>query len=136
VFQKVSELSRNAGIRFVAVNRREYKGSTPYPDADQSILTGGTPAQKAEWLKNRGLEISNFMNSFILLENLPAISAEGKGGSALFGWSMGCTFTLAAIANIGDLPSEVKARLASHLRAHIMLGMLPAAFRSKLTKPL
>jgi hypothetical protein len=136
VFQKVSELSCEAGIRFVAINRREYRASTPFPDADKSIFTKGTPAQKTEWLKNRGLEISNFINTFILRENLPGISAEGQGGSALFGWSIGCTFTLAAISHIGDLPSTAKARLASHLRAHIMFGMLciEHAALPKLTK--
>jgi hypothetical protein len=84
----------------------------------------GTDTQKAEWLKSRGLEIANFVNSFIVRESLPAISPEGKVGCALLGWSMGCCFTISAIAHIGELPSAVKARLASHLRAHILLGLL------------
>jgi pimeloyl-ACP methyl ester carboxylesterase len=122
-------ISRNAGIRFVAINRRGYKGSTPISDADKAVFTEGTDAQKAEWLKSRGLEILNFMNTFIVRENLPAISPEGKGGCVLLGWSMGCTFTISAIAYIGDLPSPVQTRLASHLRAHILHGLLHLLFR-------
>ena len=116
-------ISRNAGVRFVAINRRGYKGSTSLPDTDKAIFAEGTDTQKTEWLKSRGLEISTFMNSFIVRENLPEISPEGKGGCALLGWSMGCSFTLPAIAYIGDLPSPVQTRLAAHLRAHILHGL-------------
>ncbi|KAF8224406.1 alpha/beta-hydrolase [Tricholoma matsutake] len=120
IFQKVSVISRNAGIRFIAINRRGYKGSTPFPDTDKDIFTQGTDTQKTEWLKSRGLEISNFVNSFISRENLPAISPEGKGGCVLLGWSMGCSFTMSAIAHIGDLPSSAQVLLASRLRAYIL----------------
>ena len=122
-------ISRNAGIRFVAINRRGYKGSTPLSDTDKVIFAEGTDIQKAEWLKSRGLEISNFMNSFIVRENLPAISPDGNSGCALLGWSMGCSFTLPAIAYLGDLPSPVRARLASYLRAHILHGLLHVLLR-------
>ena len=122
IFQKVSDICCDAGIRFVAISRRGYKGSTPLSDADKAILSEGTDTQKTDWLKSRGLEISNFVNSFIIREDLPASSPEGQGGCVLLGWSLGCSFTLSAIAHIDALRTEVQARLASHLRAHILHG--------------
>ncbi|THH19421.1 hypothetical protein EW146_g1768 [Bondarzewia mesenterica] len=125
IFQKVSVLCRANHVRFVAINRREYKGSTPFTETEKAIITNGTDTQKMNWLKDRGLEIANFVDAFIQRENLSLVSADGKrGGVALLGWSSGATFTAAAISNIDALPSDVRARLVSRLRVHIMQGSL------------
>lgn len=122
IFQKVSAICCSAGIRFVAISRRGYKGSTPLCDTDKVILLEGTDTQKTDWLKSRGLEISNFMNAFMIREDLPASTPEGQGGCVLLGWSLGCSFTLSVITHIDALPIQVQARLASQLRAHILHG--------------
>lgn len=133
VFQKVSALAREKNLRFVAINRRGYSGSTPFSDADATLFTSGSDSEKAGWLKHRGCEIFNFVDAFILREKLSPVSADGKnGGIALLGWSFGTLFTAAAIAHVADLPSPVQARLASYLRVHIMQG-LPMALSLSLT---
>lgn len=108
------------GIRIVAVDRRGYADSTPLPNPDP-ILTDGTDAQKTEYLAKRGIEIATFVDNFIQLYNLPAMSDDGEsGGVVLLGWSLGCSFTLSAVANLDKLPKAVRHRLASYMKAHIM----------------
>ncbi|ETW81374.1 Esterase/lipase/thioesterase [Heterobasidion irregulare TC 32-1] len=101
IFNKVSALAGAAGMRFVAVNRREYKGSTPFSDAEKAVLTNGTDEQKLQWLRDRGNELAT-------------------GGVALLGWSMGVSTTIATIANVDSFAPDIQLSLGSHLRAHIM----------------
>jgi hypothetical protein len=109
----------------VSITRRGYKGSTPFSAADMNILASGADAEKIEFMKQRGLEIASFVDTFIQREGLHPISADGKkGGVALLGWSAGATFTASAIANVSALPPPVQARLASYIRAHIMQGLM------------
>ncbi|TFY61623.1 hypothetical protein EVJ58_g4397 [Rhodofomes roseus] len=128
IFKRVQELAQDANLRIVAVNRRQYAGSTPVPDAESAVLVSGSDEQKAEFLAARGLELAQFAVTFIRKEGTPPISTDSKGGGvALLGWSSGNTATLAMIANVDRLPSDMQSCLAVHLRALIMQGeSLPA----------
>ena len=113
-------------MRFVAVNRREYKGSTLFSDAEKAVLTNGTDEQKLQWLRDRGNELATFIHTFIRQRNLPPASADGKsGGVALLGWSMGVSTTMATIANVDSFAPDIQLSLGSHLRVHIMHGSKP-----------
>ena len=129
IFKKVSAICCAKGVRFVAINRRGYSGSTPFGDLDKLVLTNGTSEAKTEWLRARGFEIATFIDTFIQRENLPPVSAEGnRGGAALLGWSAGTLFTAATIAHVPALPPPVQARLASYLRVHILEGDLRLSY--------
>lgn len=114
----MSAIAKSKGLRFVAITRRGYKGSTPFSDEELSAISG-SDSEKQEWLIARGCEIVVFVTDFIERENLPPISADGKkGGIALLGWSAGATFTAAAVVHMG------LSRFASYLRAHILHGTI------------
>lgn len=123
VFANVMSLAPVFGLRFVALNRRDYPQSTPYSSAELTVLSNGTDAEKTTFLQDRGIEIATFIDTFIQQENLPAVSSDGKsGGVAVLGWSLGNSFTIATIANVDTLPAAVQQRLGSYIRALIMQG--------------
>ncbi|KAG6839796.1 hypothetical protein C0991_011599 [Blastosporella zonata] len=121
IFQKLLPLARNKGSRFVALNRRNYPGSTPFSDEELAlVLNGGGDAKKEAVHHARGLEFATFIDNFISKNNIHPISEDGKsGGIVLLGWSFGCTFALAAISSACALPVDVRARLGAHIRAVI-----------------
>ncbi|KAK7055262.1 hypothetical protein R3P38DRAFT_2846065, partial [Favolaschia claudopus] len=121
VFKRLGAAAAKQNIRLVAVNRRQYEGSTPYAGAEGFIPITGSDEEKAGFLASRGIELANFVSTFIEKNELPPISADGKtGGVAFLSWSAGSTLPCAAIANIGSLSADAQARFKSHLRAHVM----------------
>lgn len=123
IFSKVQALAGPAGLRLVAINRRDYIGSTPYSNAELDVVNNGTVAQRDDFMKARGIELGIFMDKFMQQNNIPALSADGRaGGAAVIGWSVGNIFTLSTIANIHALPEDVQARLASRIHTLVMQG--------------
>ncbi|KAI0058354.1 hypothetical protein BV25DRAFT_1810813 [Artomyces pyxidatus] len=121
IFNKIIALAPAANLRFVAINRRGYKRSTPISAAEAETIINGTDEDKSEYLKTRGLELSRFIDIFIRENNTPPISPDGKtGGIAILGWSAGNGVVLSAIANVDSIPEDARSRLGSHLRALIM----------------
>ncbi|KAI9066184.1 hypothetical protein FKP32DRAFT_1566420 [Trametes sanguinea] len=128
VFQKIIALAPSANIRFVAITRRDYNGSTPYDATEIQTLSNGTSAEKAAFLRARGSEIVNFIDRFNKAHDLPPISSNGQeGGIALLGWSFGNAFTLATLSNIHTYAAPLKDLLASRLRALILHEPVPFA---------
>lgn len=116
-------LAQGSNVRFVAVNRRDYPGSTPLPAEDTALLTSGTDEQKAAFLKARGVELATFVDKFIERNEVPPISTDGHtGGFALLGWSLGNAIALAAVANVDSLSATAQARWTSGMRALILHG--------------
>ncbi|KAJ7162772.1 Alpha/Beta hydrolase protein [Mycena crocata] len=121
VFKRVQALSAAQNIRFVAINRRGYEGSTPLTEAQCMLPVTGTDEDRERFWHSRGVELANFVDAFIQTNNLPPISTDGTtGGVVLLGWSFGSLFTASAIAAIDGLSDAIQARLKSHLRAHVM----------------
>ncbi|TFK51613.1 hypothetical protein OE88DRAFT_1628739 [Heliocybe sulcata] len=121
IFKRVQALSGQQNVRFVAVNRRGYGGSTPVLESESAILFSGTDDEKASYLNARGLEFAKFIDAFIQQHNPLPISHDGKsGGIALLGWSAGNGLATAAIANVDQLPEGAQKRLGAYIRAYIM----------------
>ncbi|KAM5543802.1 hypothetical protein V8D89_002419 [Ganoderma adspersum] len=121
IWDRVIALAPKAGVRFVAVNRRDYPGSTPLSPDELSVLNSGTDDQKADYLKARGVEFATFFDIFAERNTLSPISPDGSsGGSAVLGWSLGCTFALASVAAVDALPGSVQARWKARMRTLIL----------------
>lgn len=124
VFQKVQALVSPANLRIVAINRRNYGGSTPFSDDELDVIHGGTKDQKTYFTRSRGLEILVFIDNFIQRFGLPKMSPDRKtGGLALLGWSLGTQIVVPSIAYLDELPAESQARIGSRLRALILQGI-------------
>ncbi|KAF4596297.1 hypothetical protein EYR40_008016 [Pleurotus pulmonarius] len=129
IFAKVSAICLTKGVRFVAINRRGYRGSTPFSEEEVSVLNQGTDAQKSAWLLDRSREYASFIDIFIERYHLPAPSPDGKsGGIGVLGWSAGTTFSAALIANISSYTPRIQQRLSSYLRVHLMQDPPSLAF--------
>ncbi len=125
IFQKVLNVARSNGVRFVAIQRRPFPGSTPFTAEELNVvLTGGSSeADRDAQIAARGHEIASFVDAFIQKFKLPPLSDDGKiGGVALLGWSVGGAFPVAAVASSGTLPTDVQARLSSYVRSLIVYG--------------
>ncbi|KAI1787185.1 hypothetical protein LXA43DRAFT_975377 [Ganoderma leucocontextum] len=121
IWDRVIALAPKAGVRFVAVNRRDYPGSTPLSPEEIGVLSSGTDDQKADFLKARGVEFATFVGLFAEKDSLPPISADGSsGGFAVLGWSLGCAFALAAVAAVDALPAPAQARWKNGMRSLIL----------------
>jgi pimeloyl-ACP methyl ester carboxylesterase len=137
-FDRVIEASPRMNIRFVALNRRSYGGSTPYDSEATSRIGSGLEKDVADYLKNQGVEIAYFVDRFIRENNLPSVGQDSiSGGVAILGWSLGCIFSLSAIANTNLLPDSAQANLAKYVRASIIYGEcrldLPTIYKVILT---
>ncbi|KAI0368496.1 hypothetical protein BV20DRAFT_969126 [Pilatotrama ljubarskyi] len=114
-------LANASNIRFVGINRRDYPGSTPFSAEETTVLASGSDDEKAVFLRSRGLEVADFVDRFVVNNNVPALSSDGqKGGFAILGWSLGCAIALAAVANIDALPAASKLPWQSDMRALLL----------------
>ncbi|KAI0325572.1 hypothetical protein GY45DRAFT_1330121 [Cubamyces sp. BRFM 1775] len=119
VFEPMMAVAKNAGVRFVAINRRDYPGSSALTTEDMRILSSGTDEDKDAFLSARGVEVASFIDRLIEQDRLPPPVGQ-HGGIALIGWSLGCAFALSALANFEILPSISRSRFATYLRGVIL----------------
>ncbi|CCM05002.1 uncharacterized protein FIBRA_07201 [Fibroporia radiculosa] len=121
VFQNIIRLAPKYGIRIVAINRRDYPGSSPLSPEDNTIQSDGSDDQKSTFLRTRSIEFGTFISHFVNQHNLPPVSEDGKtGGIALLGWSLGIAFVHAIISSLDSFPAEIQSQFRGHLRAAIL----------------
>ncbi|KAI0040053.1 hypothetical protein FA95DRAFT_1577199 [Auriscalpium vulgare] len=126
IFSRLAAAAHARGLRFVAVTRRNYPGSSPFTPDELNIMAGGTPAQKTKFMRARGHELARFVDAFMQRHGLPCLSADGRsGGVALMGWSLGCSVVVPTLAHVETLPDAVKARLGANIRAVILNEPIP-----------
>ncbi|EKM51921.1 uncharacterized protein PHACADRAFT_165254 [Phanerochaete carnosa HHB-10118-sp] len=123
VFEKIASTANPAGVRWVSIQRRDFPGSTPLSAADLNVLKSGTDEEKARYVRDRGVEIATFVDTFVRKNGLPPPDEKGSGGGfAILGWSLGGAFALAAAENVGALADAARARFARYMRSIILLG--------------
>ncbi|KAI0644105.1 hypothetical protein C8Q79DRAFT_1002086 [Trametes meyenii] len=133
VFAKIIDLAQSSNVRFVAITRRDYNGSTAYNASEIEALSNGTAEDKSTFLQARGEEIANFIVRFANRKLIPPVSPDGRsGGISLLGWSFGNAFSLATIANINSYTPDVQRFLSSNLRSLILHEPVPLALGTPL----
>ncbi|TFK82032.1 hypothetical protein K466DRAFT_315818 [Polyporus arcularius HHB13444] len=137
IYERIMKSSADAGVRFVAVNRRDYPGSTPLSEEDLRVLESGTDEERATFLRTQAVQLATFLDRYIQQHNIPAISSDRKtGGILLLGWSLGCTFGLSILSNADIYPEAMRTRLALYLRSYIMFEPPTVAIGSPRPKQL
>ncbi|ESK97797.1 hypothetical protein Moror_17362 [Moniliophthora roreri MCA 2997] len=129
VFKKLLPLCAESNIRLVAINRRDYPGSTALTEEELEVFSDNSDSaeqngRREEFIRARGLELMTFMNVFIQKHDLPPISevnGSKSGGVALLGWSLGNATTFSAIASISSAPEATRKRFSAYLRTLILL---------------
>ncbi|KAM6504024.1 Alpha/Beta hydrolase fold [Amanita muscaria] len=126
VFKRAQEVAFKRGVRFIAINRRNYPGSTPFTPEEFHTLEQGSSEEKAEFWRDRGHEIAVFIDAFIKENNIPPIPNDGQsGGIILLGWSLGCGEANTTVAHVDTLPPLLCSRLAAYIRALILYDASP-----------
>lgn len=122
-FQRLLPLGPNHNLRIVALNRRDYVGSTALRPEELTLLKSSNEDDHRTYLRDRGLEIAQFLLWFIRENSIPKASDDSaSGGMALLGWSAGNIMTLAMLSNFHDFPPEVALSLEPYLRTNILYG--------------
>lgn len=118
-------IAPSAGVRLVALNRREYRHSTPYPRSEIEALANASEEELAKWYRLRGLEFATFMYKFVAENGCPApngaTGAKG-GGIGLMGWSLGGGFACMPIAYLDTYPPTIRDFFKRYFRAVIFQG--------------
>ncbi|KZV92615.1 alpha/beta-hydrolase [Exidia glandulosa HHB12029] len=98
-FYAMYPLAAPAGLRFVALNRRGYPGTTPYTAEEQALLTASDTGSHALFHCRQGLAIAR-----AVLEILtdPALALPESCKVGLLGWSTGNWFVLALLSVLDD----------------------------------
>ncbi|PCH43966.1 hypothetical protein WOLCODRAFT_76102 [Wolfiporia cocos MD-104 SS10] len=124
VFLPMFSFAAQYNIRLIALNLRNYPGSTPYSPGELAVIHGSDRRSQALFIRDRGLEIAAFLEWFLRGEHIPPISrAPGgavEGGIVLLGWSFGNSMTLSFLANASDLTPTRQNLLGVYLR-HVII---------------
>ncbi|KAF9058902.1 hypothetical protein BDP27DRAFT_1274398 [Rhodocollybia butyracea] len=119
IFQKIVNVASAQGIRFVAIVRRDYPGSSLFDEEETAAI--GNVQLADEWVKARGQELAHFIADFVQKYSLPPISDDGKtGGITLLSWSLGTYVCMSTLAHVTSLPGNVRDCLTSRLRAFVV----------------
>ncbi|KIK52981.1 hypothetical protein GYMLUDRAFT_49647 [Collybiopsis luxurians FD-317 M1] len=131
IFKRLLPLSSKFNLRIVAPSRRGFPGSTPFNPSERALFSQEEAAasheMKAKFLELRAVEILRFIDGFIQRSGIPPISesfsSTPQGGIGLVGWSLGSTFSMAAVAHMDSslVSDEMRDRLGQYLRTYIML---------------
>lgn len=118
-FYKLIPLASADNTRLIIVDRREYKGSTKYTDADIDDLHAG----RSIFMERIGQEIANFLLWIVDTQNTPR-SGPGRrsGGLVVLGWSLGNATTLAFLGQTDAIPRASYGKLEPYLRHFILYG--------------
>jgi hypothetical protein len=128
IFRNILPFAAPYGIRLVAVNSREYAGSSRFTAEEVEALRNGTNEEKAAIVAGLGTELAVFLVRFVQKHNVPKLKYEkGRrtGGIAILGWSFGCATMLSFLAHGSELPDNMRILLNSYLRSVVAHGQTP-----------
>ncbi|KAF8148346.1 hypothetical protein K438DRAFT_1625545, partial [Mycena galopus ATCC 62051] len=104
-------------LRVVIWNRRNYRGSTKYTDAELEDLKAG----RKIFLDRFALQTAWFFEHFIKNEQTPPVSPDRKaGGFILMGWSYGVATTLSLLSDPSVLPKSLYNTIMPYLMSLVL----------------
>jgi pimeloyl-ACP methyl ester carboxylesterase len=124
-FQKALPEARRQGIRFIALNRRTFPGSTPFSQEELEEISPSklNASTMVEFMHKRAMEIVGFVHGVIKQLDLPGKISE-EGGISVLGWSLGSLYCFAFINACNDphLPDEWKKTIKECVSSVILYG--------------
>ncbi|KAI0755806.1 hypothetical protein C8Q74DRAFT_1305448 [Fomes fomentarius] len=106
--------------RIVLLNRRDYRGATPYAPDELAVLQAATVAEDTHHLQAtlrafmaaRAREVYDFLGWFVGEHHIPPACPNSEnakeGGIVLAAWSFGTVLTTALLANIATFPASAR----------------------------
>ncbi|GJJ10594.1 hypothetical protein Clacol_004821 [Clathrus columnatus] len=118
IFNRAIAVAHKYNIRFVAITRRDYHGSSLLTSEDIKAVTHGSTEQRIQTFTERAGEIMEFIKEFIDKNNIPPNSGTGGGGFSLSGWSLGNLQGFSVLAFGNRFPDLVE-KLTPYFRSYI-----------------
>ncbi|KAL1748330.1 hypothetical protein HDZ31DRAFT_30044 [Schizophyllum fasciatum] len=109
-FERVIRLAPTRGVRIVAVNRRNYAGSTPYTPEEASVFAKGSPEQRRALMLDEGARLAGFVAAFTR-----RLCPQGERSVHIVAWSLGNAYLLAMLAAVGQLDVDDRQALRRNL---------------------
>ncbi|KAF9528459.1 Alpha/Beta hydrolase protein [Crepidotus variabilis] len=117
-YDRVHELASPRNLRTIAVQRREYPGSTPYTDEEIDDIKNG----RQVFIDRTAILMAEFIQFVAQTLKVPEVSENGSsGGIALLGWSIGAVTAMAPLSKPELLPNDLRTTLEKYFRMVIML---------------
>ncbi|KAJ8507959.1 hypothetical protein ONZ45_g9718 [Pleurotus djamor] len=127
-FDRVHEIAGKNRLRTVALNRRDYPGTTRYTDDELADLKLGQEAV----LQRTSVQLAHFITEFINLNDIPLPGGHGTGGVVVVGWSMGVASVLSLFAYPTALPPRCHDALTRYVRSLVLYDPPYLAFGMEL----
>ena len=115
IFQRLLDLAGPRQLRAIAINRREYPGTTPYSEDERRVIREGSFEERKNFLQEQGILLALAVDG--LIEELSL-----RGPVAVAGWSLGTAFTISLYCSINSLSDNVQHRLKNSIKTFILLG--------------
>jgi hypothetical protein len=118
------QLAPTHSVRLIAVQRRDYPGSTPLQDAELAPLASGDPASVLRFFLARSIELAAFVQHVVNL-GIPPLKNDGRncvGGIALTGWSLGNLYGLSLLDHVEELPKPLAEVIKTHVKTYVAYG--------------
>ncbi|TRM66940.1 hypothetical protein BD626DRAFT_484271 [Schizophyllum amplum] len=112
VWQKVMAQAPSHGARIIAINRRNYPGSTEYDRSEAETFANGTLIDRVALMKEEGAILDLMVDGLVRKLGLSSVN--------VLGWSMGNAFLMSMIAAIVSLPAAAAQRLQAAVKTFIM----------------
>ncbi|KAJ6479495.1 Alpha/Beta hydrolase protein [Mycena vitilis] len=103
-FVSLHKYAHQNNLRVVALNRRDYRGSTKYTDAELEDLKAG----RKIFLDRLAIQLAWFLQQFVNHEGTPKVSVDRKsGGFVILGWSSGVMTALSLFSDPAAIPQAL-----------------------------
>ncbi|KAL1721437.1 Alpha/Beta hydrolase protein [Schizophyllum commune] len=112
VWQNVMAQAPSHGARIIAINRRNYPGSTEYDRAEAETFANGSLIDRVALMKEEGAILDLMVDALVSQLGLRSVN--------VLGWSMGNAFLMSMIAAIVSLPASAAQRLQAAVKTFIM----------------
>ena len=125
VFRKLFSHAATHNLRLIAVNMRDYPGSSPYTAAELSMLAMPDAKVQETVIRKEGQELAEFLQFIIKAEAIaPIVESEGRrdGGIVLVTWSMGNIFSMSLLGNAKIFSEHMRSLLETYLRKVVVYG--------------
>ncbi|OCH85431.1 hypothetical protein OBBRIDRAFT_784860 [Obba rivulosa] len=130
IFTPMFPYAHKYGVRLIAINQRDYPGSTPYTDEEIADLHSEDPEAQARMIRDRGIELSEFL-LWLIKEGMVNKKVETPSGTAggmtFLAWSSGNIMGFTFFAHLDELPKDSQDLLAEYLRAVVIYDPAPYA---------
>jgi pimeloyl-ACP methyl ester carboxylesterase len=119
-FTPLFDHAHKNNFRIINLNRRHYRGSTPYTDEELDDLKTG----RKIFYDRLAMQIAWFLEHLINVEQVPKPNEERtSGGLVLVGWSFGAATALTVLSDPEVIPKSVYETIEPYFLNLVLYGV-------------